>query len=76
MKSDMRKVWVHCYQRSTRIASYDFGVGIPADPSEMKLPSNESLVNQAKTFLTNERLAFPPYHGIRFEVRWDHPGPS
>jgi hypothetical protein len=25
---------------------------------------------QAKTNLTNERIAFPPYTGIEFKVRW------
>jgi hypothetical protein len=34
------------------------------------MPTKESLEDQAKTNLTNERLAGPPYDEIRFEIEF------
>lgn len=70
-KSDLKTVWVHCYKgRDTLLRSYDFGVAVPLT-GELKLPTREHLESQAKTNLTNERLAFPPYDGIKFKI--DYP---
>jgi hypothetical protein len=76
MTIDRRNVWVHCYRGNELIASYHLYVPMPMDPSSVKLPSNESFIADAKMNLTTQGLARPPYDGIRFEVRWDHPGPT
>ncbi len=34
------------------------------------MPPYEKLIGDAKTNLTNEGLAFPPYDGITFRVRY------
>ena len=67
-RTDMKKVWVHCYQGTTLLRSYDFGVPVPADPRAFRLPTKEHLEAEAKTNLTTERLAFPPYTGITFRI--------
>lgn len=70
-RTDIKKVWVYCYQGYTLLRSYDFGVPVPADERAFQLPQRERLESDAKTFLTNERLAFPPYTGISFKI--DYP---
>lgn len=67
----MLKIWVHCYKGDALLRSYDFGVGIPLDASALELPTREALETEAKTNLTNERLAYPPYEGIKFKI--DYP---
>jgi hypothetical protein len=67
-RTDMKKVRVHCYQGTTLLKSYDFGVPVPADPRAFRLPTKEYLEGQVKTFLTNDGLAFPPYTGITFRI--------
>jgi hypothetical protein len=66
----MKIVWVHCYREGSLLRSYDFGIPVPADPRALMLPSRDELEAQAKTHLTTERLAFPPYEGIRFEIEY------
>jgi len=67
-REDIKKIWIHCYRDGAPLRSYDFGVPVPADPSAFQWPSREPLEAAAKTQLTTERLAFPPYDGIRFEI--------
>ena len=59
--------FVDCFRGDVLIASYPFGYGQTLEPTPP--PSNESLVVGAKTNLSTERLAFPPFDGIRFVVR-------
>jgi hypothetical protein len=33
-------------------------------------PERNKLIEEAKSNLTTERLAFPPYEGITFDVRY------
>ena len=67
----MRKIMVHCYQGDTLLRSYDFGVAETANDAALRLPTREGLEAEAKTNLTNERLARPPYDGIKFKI--DYP---
>jgi hypothetical protein len=70
-RSDIKTVWVHCYQGITLLKSYDFGVPVPADERAFRLPTREHLEAEAKTNLTTEGLARPPYTGISFKI--DYP---
>lgn len=65
--SNLKKVFVDCVHDGRVIASYQFGYGETTAPTAP--PTHQSLVAKAKTNLTNERLAFPPYDGIEFKVR-------
>ena len=71
MGKDMYTVWVHCYRRGTHIRTYDFGVPIPLDASAYTPPAREQLEADAKTQLTDEGLAAPPYDGITFRIESD-----
>ena len=64
----VQQVFVDCVRDGQVIASYDFGVPEAQLPSMP--PSNQSLISEAKTNLTNLGVAFPPYVGIEFNVRW------
>ena len=64
----MRQVFVECWSGGKLIKTYDFGVPDAILPG--KPPGPDALVGEAKTMLTNDRLAFPPYDGITFKVRW------
>jgi hypothetical protein len=64
----MKKVFVDCVREGKIIATYDFGYGETIGPSAR--PSHETVVNSARSNLTSERIAFPPYAGIEFKVRW------
>jgi len=66
----MRTIWVHCYKGGTLLRSYDFGVPETLNDAAVRMPTKESLEDQAKTNLTNERLAGPPYDEIRFEIEF------
>jgi hypothetical protein len=59
-------VIVNCRRDGKLIASYPMGYGETAGPSAP--PSHESFINEAKTALTNDGLARPPYTGIQFEI--------
>jgi hypothetical protein len=68
----MEKVWVHCFWegKDTPFKSYDYGFELPLDPRGFQLPPKEYFEDQARTSLTNEGLARPPYKGIRFHVEY------
>jgi len=70
-RKDIKTTWVHCYRDGTLLRSYDFGAPLPVDASAFQWPSRESLEAEVKTNLTTERLAFPPYEGIRFEIEYE-----
>jgi len=67
----VRKIWVHCYQRASLLRSYDFGIAETLNDAALRLPTREDLETEAKTNLTNEGLAWPPYDGIKFKI--DYP---
>jgi hypothetical protein len=68
--TDMVKIVVNCIRVSdgTIIRSYDFPSPIPLDPRRTSPPADQELIDQAKTGLTNEGIAGPPYTGIKFVV--------
>lgn len=61
-------MWVHCYKGGTLLRSYDFPVPATLNDTVVQLPTSASLEAQAKTNLTNEHLALPPYTEISFEI--------
>jgi hypothetical protein len=66
--SSVRKVYVDCVRGGQVIASYDFAYGETLGPSAP--PSHQQFVAGAKENLTSLGVAFPPYAGIEFKVRW------
>lgn len=66
----MRTIWVHCYRDGSLLRSYDFGVPETMNDAAVRQPSAKELEDQAKTNLTTEKLAFPPYTGITFEIEY------
>ena len=62
----LKVIRVHCKQGGKTIRSYDFGYAETAVPSN--LPDREAIIADAKNNLVQERIAFPPYDGIEFEV--------
>jgi hypothetical protein len=63
-----KQVFVDCVREGQVIASYDFGYGETIGPSAR--PDHPSLIAEAKSNLTSQRIAHPPYAGIEFKVRW------
>jgi len=62
----MKNALVHCRRNGESIQTYEFGL-----PDTLGLrvpPSEKELIDQAKSNLTTERLAFPPWADIEFEV--------
>ncbi len=61
-------MWVHCYKGGTLLRSYDFSVPATLNDAGVQLSASASLEAQAKTNLTNEHLAWPPYAEISFNI--------
>jgi hypothetical protein len=61
-------VFVDCFSVDTIIRTYEFGCPVNA-AGVASQPSNEDLISEAKSNLTCEKLAKPPYDGIKFVVR-------
>jgi len=57
---------IHCLRGGKLIKSYEMGYGETLRPSVP--PSDESFINEAKSALTTDGLARPPYAGIQFRV--------
>ncbi len=66
----MRRAFVDCWGGGKIIATYDFGLPQAILPG--KSPDNAELIEEARSQLTNDRLAFPPYDGITFKVRYSN----
>jgi hypothetical protein len=64
--SDLVTVIVKCRRGKELIASYPLSYARTIGPSSP--PPTETFVAEAKSNLTTEGLAFPPYEGIKFEV--------
>jgi hypothetical protein len=63
-------VWVHCHRDGVLLKSYDFGWPESQNPAADVRPSRQSFENGARSNLSMQRLAFPPYDGITFEVEY------
>ena len=66
----MRKALIHCYRDGTLLRSYDFGIPETMNDAAVRQPRSKELEDQAKTNLTTEKLAFPPYAGITFKIEY------
>jgi hypothetical protein len=66
--SSSKQVFVDCVRDGQVIASYDFGYAETLGPSMP--PSHQSLIAEAKSNLTSQAIAHPPYAEIEFKVRW------
>jgi len=66
--SSLKRVFVDCVRDGRVIASYDFAYGETIGPSQP--PGHQQFVAGAKENLTSLGVAFPPYAGIEFKVRW------
>jgi hypothetical protein len=63
----LRKVYVKCWRGSQLLATYECGV--PASKAAPPiLPDGDTLIAEAQANLVNDRLAGPPYDGIRFQI--------
>jgi hypothetical protein len=60
-------IFVDCFRDGTLMRTYDFLC--PATLGPTTPPRDEDLILEAKNNLSTERLAAPPYDGIRFVVR-------
>ena len=60
-------IYVDCLRDGMLIRTYDFLCPATLGPSAP--PADEQLILQAKDNLSTERLAAPPFEGIKFEVR-------
>ena len=72
----MRTVWVHRYRHGSLWRSYDFGVPETLNDTAVKQPTAQELEDQAKTILTTEKLAFPPYADMTFKIEYTSPESS
>ncbi len=67
----VRKVFVDCVKDGSLIATYPFSYDETLALLDKTPPPHSSgLIEGAKTNLTDERKAFPPYEGIEFKIRY------
>lgn len=64
---DDTTIYVNCLRDGKVIRTYDFLCPATLGPSAPQ--SDEQLILQAKTSLSTEGLAAPPFEGIKFQVR-------
>ena len=64
----VKKIFVDCSRGGKIIASYEYGWPIGLLTSN--LPDRQPLIDEAKTQLTTDRLAAPPYDGVTFSIRY------
>ena len=63
----LRKVYVKCWRGSQLLATYECAT--PASQAaHSTLPNRDTLIAEAQANLANDRLAGPPYDGIRFQI--------
>jgi hypothetical protein len=68
MRAGVTKIFVDCRRDGKLIASYEYGLPIGLLPGTP--PDTRSLIEQSKSQLTTDRVAFPQYDGITFRVRY------
>ena len=59
---------VECYDGLGKLVHRSESRTFDALAAPASYPPNEVLINEAKTELTNERIAFPPYEGFKFRI--------
>jgi hypothetical protein len=64
----MRHV-VECYDNQGQLVHCSESRTFDTLAAPAPCPPNDALINEAKTELTNERKAFPPYDGFEFRIR-------
>lgn len=67
MRDDIT-IFVDCSRDGNVIRTYDF-LCPASSAAPPVLPPSDHFIEQAKTNLTNERLAVPPYAGMTFKIR-------
>jgi hypothetical protein len=67
--SDIELVDVVCMRGGEVIATYEFWLPVSLDVRSMLEPDREALILEAKTNLSDEGLAGPPFEGIVFEIK-------
>ena len=65
-RAAMKKILVDCRRNGESIRVYDFG--LPESLGLTVPPSKQELIDQAKSNPTTERLAFPAWADVEFEV--------
>ena len=65
---DVKKIFVDCRRDGRSLRIYEFGWPIAVVPGPS--PERNKLIDEAKNNLTTDRIAFPPYAGITFDVRY------
>jgi len=63
----VRPIFVDCFRNGRLLVSYEFGEPVGLIPG--KPASDESLRDEAKSNLTSDRIALPPYDGFTFNIR-------
>lgn len=63
----VRHVFIDCLKHGKVIASYPIGIPIALLPGAP--PDTKKLEEEAKSQLTTDRIAFPPYEGITCQMR-------
>ncbi len=66
----MRQIVVRCFRGDAPVKSYEFGWPETLNDAAVSRPTREHLEAEAKTNLTNEGSARPPYDGITFEIEY------
>jgi len=67
MRDDIT-IFVDCKRDGEVIRTYDF-LCPASQASPPVLPPDDHFIEQAKTNLSNERLAAPPFAGMKFIIR-------
>jgi hypothetical protein len=67
----MKTILVHCKRNGVRFKTYTLPYEEPHDRRTFHPTSRNQLEDQAKTYLTNDELASPPYTNISFDI--DYP---
>jgi hypothetical protein len=60
---------VECYNNLEKLVHRSESRTFDTLAAPASYPPNVALINEAKTELTNERKAFPPYDGFEFRIR-------
>ena len=64
----VKTIFLDCWRRGKLIASHEYGLATGMLPGTSM--DKDTLIDQSKSQLTTDELAFPPYDGITFSVRY------